>query len=85
MIKKLLARMMFMYGKAFCGLILALIIIYYLATGSTETVGNSNNDTVSLMAMYGTLVQAGAAILALFISVYTFWQQKEMTRRIISW
>jgi len=77
--------MMFMYGKAFAVLIIVLIIIYNLATGSVETVESSNTELLTSLATYGTVVQAGAAILALFISVYTFWQQKEMTRRIISW
>lgn len=46
-----------MYGKVFGGLIIVLIIIYNLPiTGSAETVASSNNDPVSLMAMYGTLV-----------------------------
>jgi len=81
-----------MYGKVFGGLIIVLIIIYNLPiTGSAETVASSNNDPVSLMAMYGTLVQAVAAVVTLSAMVWLdigqrkiAKEQKELTRRQVN-
>lgn len=73
-----------MYGKAFCVLIIVLILIYNLATGSVETVASSNTETLTSLATYGTLVQAGAAVITLGIMVWLGYQQKEMTRRQVN-
>jgi len=70
-----------MYGKAFCVLIIALIIIYYLATGSAETVASSNNESLTSWATYGTLVQAGAAVITLGIMVWLGIRQNKLTQR----
>lgn len=70
-----------MYGKAFCVLIIVLILIYNLATGSVETVASSSNESLTSWATYGTLVQAGAAVITLGIMVWLGYQQKAMTRR----
>jgi len=70
-----------MYGKAFCVLIIVLILIYNLATGSVETVASSSNESLTSWTTYGTLVQAGAAVITLGIMVWLGYQQKAMTRR----
>lgn len=73
-----------MYGKAFCVLIIVLILIYNLATGSVETVASSNTETLTSLATYGTLVQAGAAVITLGIMVWLGIRQNAMTRRQIN-
>lgn len=75
---------MFMYGKAFCVLIIVLILIYNLATGSVETVASPNNESLTSWATYGTLVQAGAAVITLGIMVWLGIRQNAMTRRQIN-
>jgi flagellar basal body P-ring protein FlgI len=70
-----------MYGKAFCVLIIVLILIYNLATGSVETVASSSNESLTSWATYGTLVQAGAAVITLGIMIWLGIRQNAMTRR----
>ena len=70
-----------MYGKAFCVLIIVLILIYNLATGSVETVASSSNESLTSRATYGTLVQAGAAVITLGIMIWLGIRQNAMTRR----
>ena len=81
-----------MHWKVFGSVVIVLIIIYNLpTTGSAETVASSNNDPVSLMAMYGTLVQAVAAVVTLSAMVWLdigqrkiAKEQKELTRRQVN-
>lgn len=76
--------MMLMYGKTFCVLIIVLVLIYNLATGSVETVASSNTESLTSWATYGTLVQAGAAVITLGIMVWLGIRQNAMTRRQIN-
>ena len=66
-----------MYGKAFCVLIIVLILIYNLATGSAETVASSNTDPV-VMATYAAWVQAVAAVITLAIMVWLGIRQNKL-------
>lgn len=70
-----------MYGKTFCVLIIVLVLIYNLATGSVETVASSNTESLTSWATYGTLVQAGAAVITLGIMVWLGVRQNKLTKR----
>ena len=64
-------------------LVIASILIYSLAT-SGDVVCTNESERIAKMAMWGTWVQAGAAIITLGIMIWLGYRQNELVRKQIS-
>lgn len=64
-------------------IVIGIVLILLMLTYNMAFNGSSGGESGSLfdcLDSYSSAIQTAAALLALVISVYTFWRQKEMTR-----